>query len=204
MGGTLTYTYVSVAGVTLGNTPLVVDFAPCLPASALNTAILVTLPALGAGKHQRHRHRLGLPASGERSPASSIVLRRACSCCAMSTQCSASLSQRSPVQRICHSCSACQALIRVPAELFLPGHRTELPIWSRRLKDKKVRPLGFRSFLSSAPRRRPRYITTAKALGLEVPPTLVEKAKQGDLAVARIILDRILPPLRATDEMGAA
>lgn len=49
IGGTQTFTYVSVAGVTLGNTPLVVDFAPCLPASSLNTAIVVTLPALGAG-----------------------------------------------------------------------------------------------------------------------------------------------------------
>lgn len=49
IGGTMTLTYVSVAGVTLANQPLVVPFSQCIPASAVNTAIVVTLPALGAG-----------------------------------------------------------------------------------------------------------------------------------------------------------
>lgn len=47
--GTMSFTYTTVAGVTLGNTPLVVNFSVCMPASALNTAIVITLPALGAG-----------------------------------------------------------------------------------------------------------------------------------------------------------
>src|SRR5262245_24612427 len=47
--GTQTYTYATVAGVTLGNTPLIVNFNPCLPANAVSTTIVVTLPALGAG-----------------------------------------------------------------------------------------------------------------------------------------------------------
>lgn len=47
--GTMTYTYVSVAGVTLGNQPLSIVFNPPLPASAPNTAIAVALPSLGSG-----------------------------------------------------------------------------------------------------------------------------------------------------------
>lgn len=47
--GTLNFTYATVAGATLGNTPLSLRFSPCVPASAVNTAIVVTLPALGAG-----------------------------------------------------------------------------------------------------------------------------------------------------------
>lgn len=47
--GTLNFTYATVAGATLGNTPLTLRFSPCVPASAVNTAIVVTLPALGAG-----------------------------------------------------------------------------------------------------------------------------------------------------------
>ena len=47
--GTMTYTYATVAGATLGNTPLIVQFPAPIPASALNTAIVVTLPSLGAG-----------------------------------------------------------------------------------------------------------------------------------------------------------
>lgn len=47
--GTLNFTYASVAGVTLGNAPVTVNFSPCVPGSAVNTAIVVTLPALGAG-----------------------------------------------------------------------------------------------------------------------------------------------------------
>lgn len=49
LGGTLTYTYTSVAGATLANQPLLVTFNPPLPASAVNTNIVVTLPSLGAG-----------------------------------------------------------------------------------------------------------------------------------------------------------
>jgi hypothetical protein len=48
-GGTATYTYGCVAGATVANSPLQVTFYPPLPASAVNTAIVVTLPALGAG-----------------------------------------------------------------------------------------------------------------------------------------------------------
>lgn len=49
LGGTRTYTFCAPAGVAVGATPLVVNFSPPLPASATNTAIVVTLPALGAG-----------------------------------------------------------------------------------------------------------------------------------------------------------
>jgi hypothetical protein len=49
LGGTMTYTYASVAGATLANLPLQNGFTPCVPASAANTAIVVTLPSLGAG-----------------------------------------------------------------------------------------------------------------------------------------------------------
>ena len=47
--GTLTYTYAAVAGATTANTPLIVQFSTPIPGSAINTAIVVTLPALGAG-----------------------------------------------------------------------------------------------------------------------------------------------------------
>lgn len=47
--GTLTSTYATVAGVTLGNPQIVFTFNPCIAASAVNTSIVVTLPALGAG-----------------------------------------------------------------------------------------------------------------------------------------------------------
>lgn len=48
-GGTMTFTYTSVAGVTLKNDALVVDFSVCIQATADNTAIAVSLPSLGAG-----------------------------------------------------------------------------------------------------------------------------------------------------------
>lgn len=48
-GGTMTFTFGTPAGATASATPLNVPFTPCLPASAPNTAIVVTLPALGAG-----------------------------------------------------------------------------------------------------------------------------------------------------------
>src|SRR5512139_903147 len=49
LGGTRSYTYNFAAGVLVGNTPLIVSFFPALPASAVNTAIVVTCPASGAG-----------------------------------------------------------------------------------------------------------------------------------------------------------
>ena len=48
-GGTLTYSYTAIAGVLLANTPLIVTFTPPIPASAINTAIVVSCPTLGAG-----------------------------------------------------------------------------------------------------------------------------------------------------------
>lgn len=49
LGGTRSYTYSFAAGALVGNLPLVVDFMPPLPASAINTPIVVTCPASGAG-----------------------------------------------------------------------------------------------------------------------------------------------------------
>jgi hypothetical protein len=49
LGGTLSYTYNFASGVLVGNLPLVVDFMPPLPASAVNTPIVVTCPASGTG-----------------------------------------------------------------------------------------------------------------------------------------------------------
>ena len=46
---TLSYTYASVAGVSLANQPYFVELPQPVPASAANTAITVTVPALGAG-----------------------------------------------------------------------------------------------------------------------------------------------------------
>lgn len=47
--GTMTFAYASVAGATLSNQPLIVPFAECMPASAPNTTIVVSMPTLGAG-----------------------------------------------------------------------------------------------------------------------------------------------------------
>lgn len=47
--GTLSYTYAAPAGVTLGAVPLIVQFSTPIPASAVNTDIVVTLPSLGTG-----------------------------------------------------------------------------------------------------------------------------------------------------------
>jgi hypothetical protein len=49
LGGTRSYTYTFPAGATVACTPLIVAFDPPLPASAVNTAIVVTCPASGAG-----------------------------------------------------------------------------------------------------------------------------------------------------------
>lgn len=49
LGGTRHFTYCFAAGVLVGNNPLTVQFFPPLPASAVNTEIVVTCPASGAG-----------------------------------------------------------------------------------------------------------------------------------------------------------
>ena len=49
VGGTATFTFTAPAGVAVGASPLVVTFDPPIRSSAQNTAIVVTLPALGAG-----------------------------------------------------------------------------------------------------------------------------------------------------------
>lgn len=49
LGGSLTFNVPVPAGATLGITPIMVQFNPPIPASAANTAIVLTLPTLGAG-----------------------------------------------------------------------------------------------------------------------------------------------------------
>lgn len=49
LGGTLSYIFDYPAGALVGASPLIVEFNPPLPASAVNTAIVVTLPAGGTG-----------------------------------------------------------------------------------------------------------------------------------------------------------
>lgn len=49
LGGTRSYIYTAIAGALLPNTPLQISFDPPLPASAVNTPIVVTCPALGVG-----------------------------------------------------------------------------------------------------------------------------------------------------------
>lgn len=49
LGGTRTFTHTAVAGALLANTPLLVNFPYPIPASAVDTNIVVTCPALGAG-----------------------------------------------------------------------------------------------------------------------------------------------------------
>lgn len=49
LGGTQSYIVSVPAGVAVGGTPLVLTFNPPQPASAVNTAITATLPAVGAG-----------------------------------------------------------------------------------------------------------------------------------------------------------
>jgi|SRR5882724_1854303 len=49
LGGTLSYTYSAIAGVLLGNGPLVVTYAIAVPASAPNVSIVVSCPQLGLG-----------------------------------------------------------------------------------------------------------------------------------------------------------
>ena len=49
VGGTATFNFSVPVGPTVGITTLVVNFGTCIPSSALNTAIVVTLPSLGVG-----------------------------------------------------------------------------------------------------------------------------------------------------------
>lgn len=49
INGTATYVYAVATGAATGSPPLIVEFPAPIPASAVNTAIVVTLPALGAG-----------------------------------------------------------------------------------------------------------------------------------------------------------
>ena len=49
IGSTLTYIYTAANGVLASNLALIVDFPTPLPASALNTAIVVSCPSLGSG-----------------------------------------------------------------------------------------------------------------------------------------------------------
>jgi hypothetical protein len=49
ISGTLTYTLAVAAGATLSNQPLVIQFSPAIPASAVNTSIVVSCPSLGTG-----------------------------------------------------------------------------------------------------------------------------------------------------------
>ncbi|MEI7632142.1 MAG: hypothetical protein WCJ60_02365 [bacterium] len=49
LGGTMTFVYAAATGVTVANTPLLVEFPEPIPATAVNTSIVVSCPALGAG-----------------------------------------------------------------------------------------------------------------------------------------------------------
>lgn len=49
VGGTMSITIPVPAGATVGIAPIYLDFNPPLPASAANTAIVLSLPAFGAG-----------------------------------------------------------------------------------------------------------------------------------------------------------
>lgn len=49
VGGTLTYIFAAPTGATVAATPLLVTFPTPIPASAVNTAITLTVPALGLG-----------------------------------------------------------------------------------------------------------------------------------------------------------
>lgn len=49
LGGSMTFTYVAIAGALLANTPLSIRFPSPMPASAVNIAITVTCAALGIG-----------------------------------------------------------------------------------------------------------------------------------------------------------
>ena len=47
--GTLTFVFTAIAGVLLGCAPLTINFPSPIPASSPGTAIVVSMPTLGAG-----------------------------------------------------------------------------------------------------------------------------------------------------------
>lgn len=49
LGGTMTFNFGAAAGATVMSTPLVVVFPVPVPATAVNTAITLSMPTLGAG-----------------------------------------------------------------------------------------------------------------------------------------------------------
>jgi len=49
IGGTMSFVYTAATGAAVGNFPLIVDFPEPVPGSAINTAIVVSCPSLGAG-----------------------------------------------------------------------------------------------------------------------------------------------------------
>ena len=49
VGAPMAFTLAVATGAGVANTPLIIQFNPPIPASALNTAISVAVPALGAG-----------------------------------------------------------------------------------------------------------------------------------------------------------
>ena len=49
LGGTQNFIVGAALGATVPNAPLTVEFSAPIPASAVNTAIVLTVPALGAG-----------------------------------------------------------------------------------------------------------------------------------------------------------
>jgi hypothetical protein len=59
ISGTRTYVYGAVAGAALMNQNLSIRFHPAIPASAVNTAITLTCPALGAGNLFNAAHAYG-------------------------------------------------------------------------------------------------------------------------------------------------
>lgn len=49
IGGTRSYIVVAAVGALVANTPVIVQFPVAIPANAVNTAIVISVPALGAG-----------------------------------------------------------------------------------------------------------------------------------------------------------
>jgi hypothetical protein len=48
-GGTMTYTFSAASGVAVTDTPVIVNFTPCLPSASVNSTVVVSMPSLGAG-----------------------------------------------------------------------------------------------------------------------------------------------------------
>lgn len=49
LSGTASYIVTAAVGVLVGNRPVVVQFSPAIPASAVNTALVLSVPSLGLG-----------------------------------------------------------------------------------------------------------------------------------------------------------